>query len=78
MSIKEKINHVVLPGEVIGPVDSLGIKLGLGLIQDRGDVVATKAGVLRYKHPETYFIENSQKRVCLHCCLLLIFSMSPH
>jgi hypothetical protein len=63
-NIKEKINFVVLPGEIIGCVDAIGIKLGIGLIQDKGDIVATKAGILRFKHPDTYFIENSQKRVC--------------
>jgi len=61
-SIKEKINRVVIPGEIVGVVDSAGLKLGVGLIQDRGNLVSTKAGVLRFKQPDTYFVENSQKR----------------
>jgi exosome complex component RRP40 len=60
--IKEKVNKVVIPGETVGQVEFVGIKLGVGLIQDKGDIVATKAGILRCKNPDTYFIENSQKR----------------
>jgi len=62
MSIKEKVNQVVIPGETVGKVDLVGIKLGVGLIQDKENIVATKAGVLRNKSSETYFVENSQKR----------------
>lgn len=63
--IKEKVNKVVIPGETVGQVDFVGIKLGVGLIQDKGDIVATKAGILRCKNPDTFFVENAQKRVCI-------------
>lgn len=61
-AIKEKINKVVIPGETVGQVEVAGIKLGIGLFQDKSDIVATKAGILRFKAPDTYFVENSQKR----------------
>jgi len=60
--LRTKVNQVVVPGDVIGEVTSSGIKLGVGLIQDKSNVIATKAGILRCKEPDTFFIENSQKR----------------
>jgi len=61
-TMQNKVNKVVIPGEIVGKIEKVGTKLGIGLIQDKGDIVATKAGILRYKNNDTFFVENSQKR----------------
>lgn len=59
----ELIDQVVLPGDVIGTVTGeKKIRLGPGLMQDEDSIMATKAGLLRYK-AERYWVENTQKRV---------------
>jgi len=66
MSLNDKVDRVVVPGEIIGhvgPDSGMGdFVLGPGLIQNRDFVIVSKAGVLRCKNPHTYFIENNQKR----------------
>lgn len=59
------VDQIVIPGTIIGSLDISGtIRLGPGLIQDHDNVIATKAGILRSKNSQKYWIENSQKRVC--------------
>jgi exosome complex component RRP40 len=69
------VNQVVIPGDVIGqipaaesPVDGEArkqpvIAIGPGLQQDQQRIVAVKPGVLRFKVPNKYWIDNTQKRV---------------
>jgi exosome complex component RRP40 len=59
--------RIVMPGEVI--LTSKEIKkeikkivLGPGLKTDFENIVVTKAGVLRKKEPNTYWIDSYQKR----------------
>lgn len=52
---------VVLPGDVIGKVTT-EIRLGSGLTQLRDDIVSTRAGVLRERHGDRYWVDSSQKR----------------
>lgn len=62
--LSPKVNTVLSAGEVVGEVgESTVLKLGPGLIQNQNTVTTTKAGILRLKPPDTFFIENSQKRV---------------
>lgn len=63
-NLKKRVDTVLLAGDIVGnvEVDTL-VKLGPGLIQDQNVVKATKAGILRWKQPDTFFIENNQKRV---------------
>lgn len=64
---KGSVNKVLMAGDVIGEVTSeTAIKLGPGLTQNQNSICATKAGVLRFKAPDTYFVENNQKRVQRH------------
>jgi exosome complex component RRP40 len=56
---------VTLPGDDLTARVSKGsssIKLGPGLRQMGGQVIATKSGALRYKAPKTYWIESNQRR----------------
>lgn len=61
-------NMVVLPGDVVTSIVSSvvsedeRVKLGPGLRQVSGDVVASKTGVFRYKAPSTFWVESRQKR----------------
>jgi hypothetical protein len=57
------INKIVFPGEVVGVVTDLRIRLGPGLIQNQNSIVATKAGVFRNPQTKYYWIESIQKRV---------------
>jgi hypothetical protein len=61
------VDEAVLPGDVVGNIvgSSEAIRLGPGLTQNGEAIVATKAGILRYRGPDKYWIENSQKRVRL-------------
>lgn len=73
------VNQVVLPGDVIGHLpsaeeatDDAGrkqsiIAVGPGLQQESQQIVAVKPGVLRFKAPNKYWVDNTQKRVCA-CC----------
>jgi DNA-directed RNA polymerase subunit E'/Rpb7 len=60
------VDKVVIPGDVIGQVESgMTIRLGPGLIQMEESIISTKAGILRFKSPDRFWIENNQKRVSL-------------
>lgn len=67
------VNRVVMPGDVIGNVADLEatiegkskIKLGPGLREENGVILAYKAGVLRHRKPATYLIDCNQRRVRL-------------
>ena len=67
-SMLEKVNQVVIPGDVIGSLagSSSGIRLGQGLIQNQENIVATKAGVLRHKPPDRFWVESNHKRVRIY------------
>ena len=60
-----KVDTLVLPGDVLGAVpESVGeIGLGSGLMQQEKQIVATKGGILRFRAPNKYWVENYQKRV---------------
>lgn len=82
------VNKIVLPGETVGEmpenedeqtiaVDEKSqqkVAIGPGLRQDQNKVIVTKPGVLRFKAPNTYWVDTTQKRVgCVkrsysHCC----------
>ena len=62
-------NHglVVIPGDVINKEveqcnEKEQIKLGPGLFFDGHDVVVSKSGILRYKKPDTFWVDCYQKR----------------
>ncbi|EAL68893.1 hypothetical protein DDB_G0276783 [Dictyostelium discoideum AX4] len=56
-------DQFVVPGDVIGKIGDLKVRIGPGLLQTKDTVLATKAGVLRYsKFHRFYWIENEQKR----------------
>ena len=58
------MDRVVISGDIIGQVDNgMTIRLGPGLIQMEESIIATKAGILRFKSPDRFWIENNQKRV---------------
>lgn len=60
--IDDKVNTVVLPGDIVGTISDLKLRLGpgrlqslnnqqlivLGLLQNKENIVATKSGILRY------------------------------
>lgn len=69
---------VALPGTCITPIiekavdeteqrvkegDLPVVKLGSGLVQAGEDILAIKAGVLKYAKPNRFWIEGRQKRV---------------
>lgn len=62
--IPDKIDQFVIPGDVIGRFTS-NVKLGPGLSQQMSNIIATKAGLLKHRAPNKYWIENKQKRVSL-------------
>uniref|UniRef100_A0A6B2LGZ2 Ribosomal RNA-processing protein 40 n=1 Tax=Arcella intermedia TaxID=1963864 RepID=A0A6B2LGZ2_9EUKA len=62
MALNQKLNCVVTPGEAIGEVTEGTVKLANGLMQNQSTIYATKAGILRIKSPDIYFVENSQRR----------------
>jgi hypothetical protein len=72
--MQNKVNTVVIPGDVIGYIADSKLHLGPGIIQNRDTLIATKAGILRYKPPDRYWIENNQKRVLT--LLILRFTSS--
>ena len=71
--VRALVNHVVMPGDVIGNVADLEaslegkskIKFGPGLREENGVILAYKAGVLRHRKPATYLIDCNQRRVCI-------------
>ncbi len=62
---KSRVNGVVLPGDVVGKVEAeQAIRVGIGLVQNKENICAIKAGVLRYESNfDFYWVENDQKRV---------------
>jgi hypothetical protein len=64
-TMQDKVDTLVLPGDVIGRLSDAGdvVRLGLGLFQDNELVVASKAGMLRFRAPNKFWIESSQRRV---------------
>ncbi|KAK5577957.1 hypothetical protein RB653_002905 [Dictyostelium firmibasis] len=57
------VDEFVVPGDVIGKIGDLKVRVGPGLLQTKDTILATKAGVLRYsKFHRFYWIENEQKR----------------
>lgn len=57
---------VVLPGDVVSEISSLSSKikiiLGPGLKRDSDKVFTCKAGVLQKREPNTFWVDNHQKR----------------
>jgi len=62
------LNHnysVVLPGDVIHKLEgSEKLTIGPGIRREGDNLIATKCGVLQFKKPGTYWVDNNQKRVC--------------
>ena len=73
------LNRIVLPGDVIGSVADLEgslegknkVKLGLGLREVNGAIVAYKAGVFRHRNPSIYLINCNQRRASI-CKVFLL------
>ena len=68
MTMIEQINEVVLPGDFIWKSESdskerESFKLGPGLRQESGNIIAFKAGVLRKKEPNILWVDSNQRRV---------------
>lgn len=59
------VDQPVIPGDVVGSIAGIAeaVRLGPGLTQNGESITATKAGILRHRAPDKYWIENSQKRV---------------
>ena len=65
------VDRVVLPGDILGNEADLEasvegkskVKLGPGLRQEKGSILAYKAGVLRHRKPGTYWVDCNQRRV---------------
>lgn len=54
---------VVLPGDVIADLnDNQNLRFGPGLIQNKDNIVSTKAGVLQFKPPGKFWVDGTQKR----------------
>ena len=72
-SVGSLLNRVVLPGDVIGSVADLEgrlegknkIKLGPGLREVNGVIMAYKAGVFRHRNSSIYMIDCNQRRVSI-------------
>ncbi|EFA76349.1 Putative nuclease [Heterostelium album PN500] len=61
--MESNIDKFVLPGDCIGTISDLKVRIGPGLIQVKDTVIASKCGVLRFsKYHKFYWIENEQKR----------------
>lgn len=60
------VNDVVLPGDICKEITTIGEKnkiiLGPGIRKEANNVYSTKAGVLKKRHPITYWVDNYQKR----------------
>ena len=88
-SVGSLLNRVVLPGDVIGSVADLEgrlegknkIKLGPGLREVNGVIMAYKAGVFRHRNPSIYMIDCNQRRVSIFEVFLFTtpgFFLSDH
>lgn len=64
--MKVKVDDVVLPGDHCEEIITIGEKsrviLGPGLRKEIDQIYITKAGVLKKKVPNTYWVDNHQKR----------------
>ncbi|KAJ6242249.1 exosome complex component rrp40 [Anaeramoeba flamelloides] len=58
----ELLGTFVLPGEKLGEMNSNPIKIGNGLVIRKGSIVSSKCGILQFKKPDKYWIDNNQKR----------------
>ena len=66
-----KVNTVVLPGDIICKIQDIEsssdsrykLKLGPGLRQEDDEILAFKAGVLRSRDPQIFWVDTNQKRV---------------
>ena len=75
------LNRIVLPGDVIGSVADLEgslegknkVKLGLGLREVNGAIVAYKAGVFRHRNPSIHLIDCNQRRASI--CKVFLFTI---
>jgi len=57
------IDQFVVPGDLLGKISDLKVRIGPGLLQNKDTILATKSGVLRFsKFHKFYWIENEQKR----------------
>ena len=58
-------NQVVLPGDIVGQIgagsDAM-IRLGAGLSQKKADILSTRAGLLKEKNGEKFYVDSMQKR----------------
>ena len=62
LEVLTKVGETVLPGDVVGRVGP-NVKIGPGLMQEKSSIVATKLGQLRFRQPDKYWVETSQRRV---------------
>lgn len=61
--MEDKVDEVVIPGDILGTIDSTtSVRLGQGLFRSGENIIATKAGVLR-KLNDRLWVESVQKRV---------------
>ncbi|XP_063536687.1 exosome complex component RRP40 [Cydia strobilella] len=64
--MKVSVGDVVLPGDYCEEITNVGEKskviLGPGLGRELDKVYMTKAGILRKRSPNTYWVDNQQKR----------------
>ncbi len=58
-----RVDRLVMPGDIVGKITDLKIRLGPGLIQNGENIVSTKCGVLRNPQTKYFWVENRQKRV---------------
>ena len=76
----ELINEVVLPGDVIWELDNDAkeketFKLGPGLRRESGKIIALKAGILKKKEPNIFWVDNNQRRVMNFIHLFMFFNL---
>ncbi len=60
---QDLVGKIVMPGQIVGSVNDLKVRLGPGLLQNQQHIIATKSGILRKPEAKYYWIENVQKRV---------------
>ncbi|XP_065176006.1 exosome complex component RRP40-like [Sycon ciliatum] len=59
----QKVNRVILPGDVLGEVtEKVKLRFGPGIRRGGDEIIATKSGILRHRRPVTYWIDNNQRR----------------
>lgn len=73
-SVQDKVGDVLLPGDefpfdtddticLTEPVKPEKVVCGPGLRRSGARLVVCKSGVLRHKHPNTFWIDSQQRRV---------------